>query len=225
MARNARRYRRRASGKGARHQPPRGAQGAAALRGHGTPRRHRRHSRPRRRREALREPHGRRHRRHPRQALHRCLLGHRRGRRPQDHVLRRHDDPRDRTVARDHRISLGDPRRLRRRRTHQVREEAHWRLSTLPAMCAGFRDRGTLVVGAPADIIVYDYDGLTITDTEVVHDLPGGDWRRVQRAHGYRYVLVNGVVTIENDTQTGAPSGQLLRFGAGLPAAEKAGVA
>ena len=94
-------------------------------------------------------------------------------------------------------------------------EEAHWRLSTLPAMCAGFRDRGTLVVGAPADIVVYDYDGLTITDTEVVHDLPGGDWRRVQRAIGYRYVLVNGTVTIENDTETGAPSGQLLRFGAG----------
>ena len=97
-------------------------------------------------------------------------------------------------------------------------EEAHWRLSTLPAMCAGFRDRGTLVVGAPADIIVYDYENLRITDTEVVHDLPGGDWRRVQRAEGYRYVLVNGAITIENDTETGAPSGQLLRFGAGVPA-------
>ena len=79
------------------------------------------------------------------------------------------------------------------------------------------------MVGAPADIIVYDYDRLNITDTEVVHDLPGGDWRRVQRAGGYRYVLVNGAVTIENDTETGAPSGQLLRFGAGVP--ESAGVA
>ena len=85
-------------------------------------------------------------------------------------------------------------------------------------MCAGFRDRGTLVVGAPADIVVYDYDNLRITETEVVHDLPGGDWRRVQRAVGYRYVLVNGAVTIENDAETGAPSGQLLRFGAGVPA-------
>ena len=92
-------------------------------------------------------------------------------------------------------------------------EEAHWRLSTLPAMCAGFRDRGTLVVGAPADIIVYDYDNLSITDTEVVHDLPGGDWRRVQRARGYRYVLVNGTVT--KDIPSRAPAGQLLRFGAG----------
>ena len=94
-------------------------------------------------------------------------------------------------------------------------EEAHWRLAALPAMCAGFRDRGTLVVGAPADIVVYDLDRLTIGETEIVHDLPGGDWRRVQRASGYRAILVNGEVTIEDDEETGAPGGQLLRFGAG----------
>jgi len=97
-------------------------------------------------------------------------------------------------------------------------EEAHWRLSALPAMCAGFRDRGTLVVGAPADIVVYEYERLAIDDTEIVHDLPGGDWRRVQRAQGYDYVLVNGLVTIDHDRETGAPGGQLLRFGAGAPA-------
>jgi N-acyl-D-aspartate/D-glutamate deacylase len=106
-------------------------------------------------------------------------------------------------------------------REHQLcdLEEAHWRLSALPAMCAGFRDRGTLVVGAPADIVVYDYDQLGIGDTELVHDLPGGDWRRVQRAHGYRSVLVNGEVTIDRDKETGAPAGRLLRHGAATPAA------
>jgi N-acyl-D-aspartate/D-glutamate deacylase len=98
-------------------------------------------------------------------------------------------------------------------------EEAHWRLAALPAMCAGFRDRGTLVEGAPADIIVYDYDNLRIRETEIVHDLPGGDWRRVQRADGYHYVLVNGEITIEHDAETGAPAGQLLRFGSGVTAA------
>jgi N-acyl-D-amino-acid deacylase len=105
-------------------------------------------------------------------------------------------------------------------REHQLcdLEEAHWRLAALPAMCAGFRDRGTLVVGAPADVVVYDYDRLSIEDTEIVHDLPGGDWRRVQRARGYDHVLVNGVVTIEHDRETGAPGGQLLRFGASAPA-------
>jgi N-acyl-D-aspartate/D-glutamate deacylase len=104
-------------------------------------------------------------------------------------------------------------------REHQLcdLEEAHWRLSALPAMCAGFRDRGTLVVGAPADLVVYDYDRLGIGETELVHDLPGGDWRRVQRARGYRCVLVNGEVTIDEDKETGAPSGRLLRHGAASP--------
>ena len=41
-------------------------------------------------------------------------------------------------------------------------EHAHWRLSALPAHCAGFRDRGTLVEGAPADVVVYDLDRLAI---------------------------------------------------------------
>ncbi len=92
-------------------------------------------------------------------------------------------------------------------------EEAHWRLSALPAQLAGCDDRGTLKVGAPADIVVYDYENLEILPSEVAHDLPGGEWRRVQRAKGYRYILINGVVTIENDTQTNVYPGQLLRHG------------
>ena len=35
-------------------------------------------------------------------------------------------------------------------------EEAHFRLSAQPAMCAGFKNRGTLVEGAAADVVVYD---------------------------------------------------------------------
>jgi N-acyl-D-amino-acid deacylase len=93
-------------------------------------------------------------------------------------------------------------------------EHAHWRLSALPAHCAGFRDRGTLVEGAPADVVVYDFEKLASLPTEVTHDLPGGEWRRVQRARGYRFVLVNGAVTIEDDRETGTHSGQLLRHGA-----------
>ena len=92
-------------------------------------------------------------------------------------------------------------------------EEAHWRLSALPAMVAGFQDRGVLKPGAPADIVVYDYDKLEVLPSEVVHDLPGGEWRRIQKAKGYRYVLVNGQVTIEDDQQTETYSGQLLRHG------------
>ena len=94
-------------------------------------------------------------------------------------------------------------------------EEAHWRLSTLPAMVAGFENRGVIRRGAPADIIVYDYEQLNVLPGEIVHDLPGGEWRRIQRAQGYRYILVNGQITIENDKETNTFSGQLLRFGKG----------
>jgi N-acyl-D-amino-acid deacylase len=93
-------------------------------------------------------------------------------------------------------------------------EHAHWRLSALPAHCAGFRDRGTLVEDAPADLVVYDYENLACHPTEVAHDFPGGEWRRIQRARGYRFVLVNGAVTIEEDQETGVHSGRLLRHGA-----------
>jgi N-acyl-D-amino-acid deacylase len=92
-------------------------------------------------------------------------------------------------------------------------EHAHWRLSALPAWCAGFRDRGTIVEGAAADIVVYDFDRLEALPSEVAYDLPGGEWRRVQRASGYRAVVVNGGVTIEGDAETGVPSGRLLRHG------------
>ena len=92
-------------------------------------------------------------------------------------------------------------------------EDAHWRLSTLPAYCAGFNDRGLLREGQAADIVVYDFDGLTITPVEKVHDLPGGEWRRVQRAEGYRYIIVNGETTFIDGKSTGECPGQLLRHG------------
>lgn len=97
-------------------------------------------------------------------------------------------------------------------------EEAHYRLSALPAHAAGFRDRGVLREGAPADVIVYDLENLGITPEghgEIVHDLPGGEWRRVQYAHGYKAILVNGEMTFENDKCTGATPGKLLRHGRG----------
>ncbi len=94
-------------------------------------------------------------------------------------------------------------------------EEAHWKLSAMPARCAGFLNRGTLEEGAAADIVVYDYERLKVLPMETVHDLPGNEWRRIQRAEGYRYVLVNGEVTMENDQPTGTMSGRLLRHGRG----------
>jgi N-acyl-D-aspartate/D-glutamate deacylase len=97
-------------------------------------------------------------------------------------------------------------------------EEAHYRLSAFPARAAGFRDRGELREGACADVVVYDLNGLGIEPEwigEIAHDLPGGEWRRVQRAKGYRSIVVNGVETFAYDKCTGETPGKLLRHGRG----------
>ena len=128
-------------------------------------------------------------------------------------------------------------RRVRRRRPHQVPhrrslptetlaqqvrdnqwityEEAHRRLSGLPAQLAGFHDRGLLRLDGPADVVVYDPEHLSVGPNEVVEDLPGGEWRRIQKASGYHAVFVNGVQTIADDTQTERHPGRLLRHGRG----------
>jgi N-acyl-D-aspartate/D-glutamate deacylase len=96
-------------------------------------------------------------------------------------------------------------------------EQAHYKLSYLPARAAGFRDRGALLEGAPADIVVYELERLKRLpewwDSEIVHDFPAGEWRRVQRSEGYRWTLVNGEITFEEGKCTGATPGRLLRHG------------
>jgi N-acyl-D-aspartate/D-glutamate deacylase len=92
-------------------------------------------------------------------------------------------------------------------------EELHWRLSAHPALCAGFKNRGTLVEGNWADLVVYDLNRLAIKPLEIVHDFPGGEWRRVQRAEGYHAIMVNGEVTFKDGKCTGTTSGRLLRHG------------
>ncbi len=106
--------------------------------------------------------------------------------------------------------------------TYQVREkewityeDAHRRLSGLPAQLAGFQDRGLLRIDGPADIVVYDPAELAVGPNVVVHDLPGSEWRRIQKAEGYHAVFVNGEQTIADDEQTNRHSGHLLRHGKG----------
>jgi N-acyl-D-aspartate/D-glutamate deacylase len=97
-------------------------------------------------------------------------------------------------------------------------EEAHYRLSALPAQAAGFRDRGVLSEGAAADVVVYDLNALAIEPEwigEIAHDFPGNEWRRIQRAKGYHAIIVNGVPTFEDDKCTGNTPGKLLRHGRG----------
>ena len=94
-------------------------------------------------------------------------------------------------------------------------EEAHYRLSAMPAECAGFQNRGVLREGAPADVVVYDLENLKLTPDKpkIVHDFPGGEWRRIQKADGYRWIMVNGDVTFQDGECTNATPGKLLRHG------------
>ncbi len=58
-------------------------------------------------------------------------------------------------------------------------EEAHYRLSALPAHAAGFRDRGTLREGLAADVVVYDLNGLAVEPELGWRDREGFPGRRM----------------------------------------------
>jgi N-acyl-D-aspartate/D-glutamate deacylase len=92
-------------------------------------------------------------------------------------------------------------------------EDAHHRLSGMQAWAAGMTDRGLVREGFAADLMIYDLDALRVGPVEIVNDLPAGEWRRIQRAEGYRWIMVNGQVTFEDGKCTGATPGRLLRFG------------
>jgi N-acyl-D-aspartate/D-glutamate deacylase len=75
----------------------------------------------------------------------------------------------------------------------------------------GFRDRGRLKAGLRADINLIDFDRLRLHQPEVLHDLPAGGRRLVQRVDGYRATLVAGVPVFEDGEDTGARPGRLVR--------------
>jgi N-acyl-D-aspartate/D-glutamate deacylase len=92
-------------------------------------------------------------------------------------------------------------------------EEAVRQLSDVPAQLLGLRDRGRLVEGWRADVVIFDADRV---DTGPVHartDLPGGALRLYADALGIEQVIVNGVQTIRDGEHTGALPGTVLRSG------------
>ena len=72
----------------------------------------------------------------------------------------------------------------------------------------GLGDRGVVAPGYRADLNVIDYDALSLALPELVHDLPGGARRLIQRADGYRSTFVAGVETMRDGEETGARPGQ-----------------
>ena len=92
-------------------------------------------------------------------------------------------------------------------------EEAHWRLSGLAAQAAGLKGRGWLAEDMAADIVVYDLDQLETLPQHRVWDYPAGEWRLIQKAAGYNYIVVNGEITFIDGECTQATPGKLLRHG------------
>lgn len=81
-------------------------------------------------------------------------------------------------------------------------EEAIRKMTTLPASRIGITDRGSLTVGAAADIVVLDPH--SIADTSTFDD----PW---QLARGVHTVLVNGTPTLLDGEFTKNHAGRLLQ--------------
>jgi hypothetical protein len=79
------------------------------------------------------------------------------------------------------------------------------------AALVGLDDRGMLVPGRRADLNLIDFDELAIGAPEMLHDLPAGGKRLVQRAAGYRATVVAGEVVMRDGEATGARPGRLVR--------------
>lgn len=92
-------------------------------------------------------------------------------------------------------------------------EDMHFQLSLKGARSVQIYDRGALLPGFWADMLIYDLNELYFDRQryEIVHDMPNGDWRRKGRAGGYDYILVNGVITHRRDVPTGATPGRFER--------------
>jgi len=92
-------------------------------------------------------------------------------------------------------------------------EEAVRQLTDVPARLYGLRDRGRLVPGAWADVVVLDPDAIGHGPVRTRKDLPGGASRLYAEAVGVAHVLVNGTEIVREGVFTDARPGALIRSG------------
>jgi N-acyl-D-aspartate/D-glutamate deacylase len=91
-------------------------------------------------------------------------------------------------------------------------EEAVRRLTSDPADLFGIRDRGRLLPGLAADVVIFDPSTVGSSNRgERRYDLPGGGKRMVMPSRGIEYTIVNGVLTYAQGALTGAAAGRVLR--------------
>ena len=107
--------------------------------------------------------------------------------------------------------------------THWTRDRARgglfpvaWivkRLTADNARAVGLLDRGLVRRGMKADLNILDYDRLRLRSPEIVHDLPAGGKRLVQRTEGFEATIVSGEVVYRHGEATGALPGRLCGVG------------
>jgi N-acyl-D-aspartate/D-glutamate deacylase len=90
-------------------------------------------------------------------------------------------------------------------------QEAIRKMTSFPAQRLGLRERGVLRQGAWADIVVFDLERIRDRATNLYpHSYPFENYPH-QYPEGINYVLVNGVLVVENGEHTGALPGKVLR--------------
>jgi N-acyl-D-aspartate/D-glutamate deacylase len=92
-------------------------------------------------------------------------------------------------------------------------EEAVRLLTAVPADLYMLRDRGRLVAGAHADIVVFDEHRVGSGPMEMRSDLPAGASRLYADAVGIDHVIVNGDEVVRHGAFTAARPGTVLRSG------------
>jgi len=79
----------------------------------------------------------------------------------------------------------------------------------------GMRDRGMVKPGLRADLNIIDFQALGFDPPRMIHDLPAGGPRLMQKATGYVATMVAGQIIQRNGEDTGARPGRLIRSRAG----------
>jgi N-acyl-D-aspartate/D-glutamate deacylase len=92
-------------------------------------------------------------------------------------------------------------------------ERAVQMITDVPARLFGLKERGRIVEGWHADLVLFDPETIESDPAELINDLPGGTPRLTAQSQGIVRVWVNGVETVVDGKATGATPGTIIKSG------------